>query len=108
MNNIIVEHNPDSTRIENLGITKWPTWSKEVSVFPWYFHEQEIAWIDEGQCVITPEDGTPVIFGKGDLVTFPAGMKCSWEVRQPLYKHYHLDGNVVTQAMRRVRALLPF
>jgi len=108
MSNIVVEHNPNPSRLETLGVAKWPTWSKEVSVFPWLFHEQEIAYILEGECVITPEGGAPVTFGKGDLVTFPAGMKASWEVKQPLHKHYHLDGNAITQALRRVRALLPF
>lgn len=108
MSNIVVEHSPAQSRLDALGVAKWPTWSKENSVFPWFFHEQEIAWILEGECVITPEGGAPVIFGKGDLVTFPAGMKCSWEVRQPLHKHYHLDGNAITQALRRIRALLPF
>lgn len=108
MSNIIVEHTPDTARLENLGVSKWPTWSKEVSVFPWHFHEQEIAWILEGECVITPEGGAPVTFGKGDLVTFPAGMKANWEVKQPLHKHYQLDGNAITQALRRIRALLPF
>ncbi len=107
MSQIIVEHNPATARLESLNVSKWPTWSKEVSVFPWTFHEQEIAYILEGECVITPEGGAPVTFGKGDLVTFPAGMKASWEVRQPLHKHYHLDGNALTQALRRIRALLP-
>lgn len=108
MNNIIVEHAPGTARLEALGVSKWPTWTKEVSVFSWHFHEQEIAWILEGECVITPEGGAPVAFGKGDLVTFPAGMKANWEVKQPLHKHYHLDGNAITQALRRIRALLPF
>jgi len=108
MSQIVVEHNPAATRLESLGVSKWPTWNKEVSVFPWVFHEQEIAYILEGECVITPEGGAPVTFGKGDLVTFPAGMKANWEVKQPLHKHYHLDGNALTQALRRIRALLPF
>jgi len=108
MSNIVVEHAPDTSRLDSLGVSKWPTWSKEVSVFPWHFHEQEIAYILEGECVITPEGGAPVTFGKGDLVTFPAGLKANWEVRQPLHKHYHLDGNALTQGLRRLRALLPF
>lgn len=108
MSNIVVEHAPAQSRLDSLNVTKWPTWSKEVSVFPWFFHEQEVAYILEGECVITPEGGAPVTFGKGDLVTFPAGLKCQWEVKQPLHKHYHLDGNAVTQALRRIRALLPF
>lgn len=108
MSQIVVESNPSTSRLESLGVSRWPTWEKEVSVFPWFFHEQEIAYILEGECVITPQDGAPVSFGKGDLVTFPAGLKCSWEVKQPLRKHYHLDGNALTQALRRLRALLPF
>lgn len=108
MSNIVIEHNPGDARLQQLGVAKWPTWSKEVSVFPWTFHEQEIALILEGECVITPEGGVPVTFGKGDLVTFPAGMTCTWEVRQPLHKHYHLDGTKIGQIARRVRALLPF
>lgn len=108
MSQIIVEHTPDTARLESLGVSKWPTWEKEVSTFPWAFPEQEIAYILEGECVITPEGGKPVTFGKGDLVTFPAGMKANWEVRKPLHKHYQLDGSKLGQIARRVRALLPF
>lgn len=106
--NIAIERNPDNTRLQNLGVSTWPTWSKEVSVFPWYFHEQEIAYILEGECVITPEGGQPVTFGKGDLVTFPAGLNVSWEVKKPLHKHYHLDGSKLGQIARRIRKMLPF
>jgi uncharacterized cupin superfamily protein len=106
MSEIIVESNPDQARLDTLGVKKWPTWQKEVSVFPWHFPEQEIAYILDGECVITPEGGKPVTFGKGDLVTFPAGLKCSWEVKQPLHKHYHLDGNAFTQAFLRIKAKL--
>lgn len=108
MSNIVVEHNPDQARLDTLGVSKWPTWSKEISVFPWVFPEQEIAYILEGECVITPEGGQPVSFGKGDLVTFPAGMKASWEVKQPLHKHYKLDGNALCQIVRRIKLKLGF
>lgn len=108
MNDIVIEHQPEAARLEALGVSKWPTWSKEVSTFPWIFHEQEIAYILEGECVITPEGGQPVKFGMGDLVTFPAGMKCQWEVRKPLHKHYQLDGSKLSQIARRIRAVLPF
>lgn len=106
--NITVEHAPAKARLEALGVSTWPTWRKEASVFPWHFLEQEIAYILEGECVITPEGGTPVAFGKGDLVTFPAGLRCSWEVKQPLHKHYQLEGSKLMQIARRVRNLLPF
>jgi uncharacterized cupin superfamily protein len=88
MSNITVEHNPDSARLNKLGVSSWPTWSKEVSKFPWTYSEQEVAYVLEGEVVVTPQGGEPVKFGKGDLVTFPAGMSCTWEVKQPLRKHY--------------------
>lgn len=88
MSRIIVEHNPDATRLSELGVTKWSTWTKEISVFPWTYGEREIAYVLEGEVVVTPENGEPVKFAAGDLVTFPAGMSCTWDVRRPLRKHY--------------------
>ena len=103
---ITVEKNSAQSHLDTLGVGKWPTWQKEVSTFDWTFHEQEIAYILEGECVITPKDGAPVSFGKGDLVTFPAGLKASWQVLEPLHKHYQLDGNIVTQTLKRIKAAL--
>jgi uncharacterized protein len=41
---------------------------------------------------ITPKNGgEPVSFGVGDLVTFPAGLSCIWDVKKSLRKHYHFD-----------------
>ena len=108
LNNIKVEKNPAQSRLDVLNVTKWPTWQKEISVFPWTFHEQEIAYILEGECVITPTNGTSVTFGKGDLVTFPAGLSANWEVKKALHKHYQLDGNVISQTFKRIRAALKF
>jgi uncharacterized protein len=108
MSNIVVEHNPSQASLDDLNVSKWPTWQKEVSVFDWVFPEQEIAYILEGECVITPIGGKPVNFGKGDLVTFPAGLSASWEVKKPLHKHYKLEGNVITQMLRRIKLKLKF
>jgi uncharacterized cupin superfamily protein len=88
MSNIIVEHHPSQERLAQLGVTSWSTWSKEVSTFPWTYSEQEVAYVLEGEVTVTPKGGAPVHFGKGDLVTFPAGMACTWEVKKPLRKHY--------------------
>lgn len=106
MTQITVEKNPSQQRLDALNVNKWPTWQKEISVFPWTFPEQEIAYILEGECVITPTGGAPVTFGKGDLVTFPAGMTASWEVKQPLHKHYHLDGSKLCQIWLRIKLAL--
>ena len=104
MQTINVEKNPSQAKLAELNVAKWPTWQKEVSVFPWVFHEQEVAYILEGECVITPTGGKAVKFGKGDLVTFPAGLTASWEVKKPLHKHYKLDGNALTLAWVRIKA----
>lgn len=90
MSKIIVEHQPDPAKLSRLGISSWPTWSKEISVFPWTFGEQEVAYILEGEVVVTPKGEAPVSFSAGDLVTFPAGMSCVWEVKKALRKHYQL------------------
>ncbi|MFM9835076.1 MAG: cupin domain-containing protein [Methylophilaceae bacterium] len=100
---INVEHKPAQTKLDALKVTKWPTWQKEVSTFDWVFPEQEIAYILEGECIITPTGGEPVSFGKGDLVTFPAGLSAVWEVKKPLHKHYKLDGNALTQMWLRLK-----
>jgi uncharacterized protein len=103
---ITVEHNPAQSKLDSMSVSKWPTWQKEVSSFPWTFPEQEIAYILEGECVVTTCCGNIVTFGKGDLVTFPAGTKITWEVKQALHKHYQLDGNIITQTFKRIKAAL--
>ena len=42
----------------------------------------------EVEVTVTPDGGGPVKFGAGDLVVFPAGMDCRWEVHQAVRKHY--------------------
>ena len=88
MATITVEHNPSQARLNELGVSSWSTWSKEVSVFPLNYSERETAYVLEGEVVVTPKGGEPVSFGKGDLVTFPSGMACTWEVKKALRKHY--------------------
>ena len=39
---------------------------------------------------VTPDDGEPVSFGAGDLVTFEAGLSCTWKILEPVRKHYVL------------------
>lgn len=88
MSEIKVEHNPDSATLKARGIYSWPIWEKEVSTFPWKYTEQEVCYFLEGEVVVTPQGGQPVRIGKGDLVTFPRGLACTWEVRKPVRKHY--------------------
>lgn len=85
---IEVEHQPGHDRLQGLGVFQWLIWTKETSEFPWYYDEQETCYLLEGEVIVTPENGAPVHFGKGDLVKFPAGMACTWMVIKPVKKHY--------------------
>jgi hypothetical protein len=85
---ITIERQADPQRVAALEITRWPIWTKEVSTFPWTYDEAETCYFLEGEVVVTPDGGEPAHMGKGDLVTFPAGMSCVWEIRTPVRKHY--------------------
>ena len=65
-----------------------PVWTKEQNVFDWAYETSETCYLVEGDVRVLAEDGCVVEFGAGDLVTFPAGLKCRWEVRTPVRKHY--------------------
>jgi uncharacterized cupin superfamily protein len=89
MSEILVEKNPSEERLRELGVRSWPIWAKEASEFPWYYDEREICFFLEGDVLVTPKDeGAAVRIGKGDLVTFPQGMSCHWEIRKAVRKHY--------------------
>ena len=88
---IRVEHNPPSDKLDRLGVSGWPIWAKEVSRFPWRYDSSETCYLLEGEIIVTPDGGEPVRAGKGDLVTFPAGLSCTWDIRQPVKKHYAFD-----------------
>jgi uncharacterized protein len=81
---------PEEAELTQLGVRGWPIWEKEISTFPWKYEQTEICYFLEGDVVVTPENGPPLKMGKGDLVTFPAGLACTWDVRQPVKKHYML------------------
>ena len=51
---------------------------------------QKIITLLAGKVTVTPDDKTlkPATFGKGDFVTFPAGMSCTWDVSETVEKHF--------------------
>jgi uncharacterized cupin superfamily protein len=93
MNEITVERGANESRLDDLGVRNWPIWTKEVSEFPWTYDEPETCYFLEGDVVVTPEGGEATQVGKGDLVTFPAGMSCTWKVRSDVKKHYRFGGD---------------
>ncbi|NJN49823.1 MAG: cupin domain-containing protein [Alkalinema sp. RL_2_19] len=85
---IQVIHQPDTSQLTDLGVNSWPIWTKEVSTFPWTYDDSETCYFLDGDVVVTPDGGTPVAMGTGDLGTFPAGMSCTWNIRSAVKKHY--------------------
>ncbi|RRQ22057.1 cupin domain-containing protein [Thiohalobacter thiocyanaticus] len=88
---IQVTRNPDESLLTELGVRDWPIWEKEASTFPWHYDATETCYLLEGDVVVTPEDGEPVQIQAGDLVTFPVGMDCTWEIRAAVRKHYRFE-----------------
>lgn len=88
MYEIIIDKNPSQSKLKELKVESWPIWEKEVSTFPWTYDEQEMCYFLEGEVVVTPQNGKPVTIEKGNLVTFPNGMSCTWNVKKAIRKHY--------------------
>ena len=91
MDKILVEKHASSAKLEVMGVYDWPIWSKEVSTFPWTYDQTETCYFLDGSVIVTPEGGEPVEMGSGDLVIFPKGMKCTWEIRETVNKHYNFS-----------------
>lgn len=85
---ILCEHKPSPAKLEVLGVEQWPIWKKEPTTFPWTYDQTETCYIIRGKFTVTPEGGAPQQFGRGDLITFPAGLSCTWEITQAVEKHY--------------------
>ena len=84
---LITSSCPKST-IKELGIKNWPIWTCDTSSFDWTYDDKEACLLLEGEVTVTPDGGEPVKFGAGDLVVFPAGMDCRWDVHKAVRKHY--------------------
>ena len=80
---------PDLKDMQKEGVVTWPIWEKEVSRFDWYYDETEECYLLEGKVVIETDDGEKVEFGKGDFVTFPKGLSCTWDIKEPVKKYYN-------------------
>ncbi len=88
MSKIKVQRQVDHSILQQQEIHHWPVWSKEASTFPWHYHRAETCYFIEGEVIVTPDGGEAVTMGTGDIATFPAGMSCTWEIRQAVKKHY--------------------
>jgi uncharacterized cupin superfamily protein len=81
---------PTEEDLANLNVKSWGIWEKEKSIFDWAYSETETCYILDGEVEVTDSDtGDKLKFEKGDLVQFPKGLKCVWNVKKPVRKYYN-------------------
>ena len=81
---------PVKEELQDQGVFEWPIWEKEVSRFDWHYDSEETCYLLEGQVEVTSPGGQAVTFGAGDMVRFPAGLSCTWDISVPVKKHFHI------------------
>ncbi len=91
----IIARSASADLIKSMGCTQWSTWGCPKSKFDWTYSDQETAYLIKGLVTVTPKNksvfGDAVTVKAGDIVTFPAGMDCVWDVQEDLHKHYRFD-----------------
>jgi uncharacterized protein len=70
------------------GIGEWPVWTKEVSRFDHVYDGDEECLFLEGEVTIETADGRYEL-RPGDFVVFKDGLKCIWDIKKPVRKHYN-------------------
>ncbi|MDR0924741.1 MAG: cupin domain-containing protein [Hungatella sp.] len=74
------------TEGEKIYMQKEAVWECGVSKFNWHYDHNETCLLFEGQATVEFNGGS-VSFGAGDLVVFPKGMDCVWNVLVPVKKY---------------------
>lgn len=74
--------------LDSLGVSNWSPWACEPSTFDWEYTSAETAYVLEGKVKIKTEEGDEVEISKGDLVHFPKGLRCKWNVIERIRKVY--------------------
>ena len=74
------------TESEKKFMAKQNTWESGVDRFNWYYDHNETCYLVEGQAKVEFEGGS-ISFGAGDLVIFPKGLNCVWNVIVPVKKY---------------------
>lgn len=78
---------PTKEKLDSLGINKWSSWECEPSTFDWEYDSDETAYVFSGKVKVKTSAEEVEING-GDLVTFPKGLKCTWNVIEKIKKVY--------------------
>ncbi|PIN01576.1 hypothetical protein CDL12_25915 [Handroanthus impetiginosus] len=89
---IKIVQNPPESKLADLGVRSWPKWGCPPSKFPWTYSSKETCYLLEGKVKVYPDGSDEAVeIGAGDLVVFPKGMSCTWDVSEAVDKHYKFD-----------------
>jgi uncharacterized cupin superfamily protein len=61
-------------------------WECTAGRFNWRYNKDEVLFVISGHATLTNESGENREFGPGDTVFFPAGVSCTWWVRDRVRK----------------------
>ncbi|XP_049365190.1 uncharacterized protein LOC125830010 [Solanum verrucosum] len=87
-----VINNPPQSKLTDLGVTSWPKWGCPPSKFPWTYSAKETCYLLKGKVKVYPDGSNQAVeIGAGDLVEFPKGMSCTWDVSEEVDKHYKFE-----------------
>lgn len=81
---------PGKEELTRLNVFTWDIWTSEPARFTWNYSNRETCFILEGKATVTTDEQTLCI-GPGDLVVFPSGLSCEWEVHETVRKHFIID-----------------
>ena len=87
---VLIKSPCSASVIIQYGIKNWPIWECEPSNFHWNYNEKEICLIIKGEANIKTEEGESYFIKSGDLVEFPAGLYCEWQIIKGIKKHFRL------------------
>jgi uncharacterized protein len=86
----ILSGNPEATATMLLRSPDWlqsiVVWECTPGRFNWHYNKDEVLFVISGHATLTSTNGDERDFGPGDTVFFPAGVSCTWLVRDTIRK----------------------
>ena len=87
---VLIKSPCSASVIIQYGIKNWPIWECEPINFLWNYNEKEICLIIAGEANIKIDGGESYFIKAGDLVEFPKGLSCEWQIVKTIKKHFRL------------------
>ncbi|MEZ8133742.1 MAG: cupin domain-containing protein [Porticoccaceae bacterium] len=77
-------------RTSNDGSMISGVWTATLGTYHAVYAEYEFVHLIEGSITITPDDGEPLIMSAGDAFVVEAGFSGTWEITEPVVKHFDI------------------